>query len=184
MNHASLFSGIGGFDLAAEWMGWNNVLSCEIDPFCNKVLAYHFPNAVHIGDIKQAKFKRDERGNVYLRVNTDTESKRLEREDKSGSEKRRVQEHLWGHTSRFRKQIKYIEEKETWQNLGTIDIISGGFPTESPLRVRDDGFSSQLDGITVSKLRNESIKAAGNAIVPQVVYQIFKAIEQYELVNI
>jgi DNA (cytosine-5)-methyltransferase 1 len=37
-----------------------------------------------------------------------------------------------------------------------------------------------LDGITFSKWRNESIKAYGNAIVPQVVYQIFKAIEQYE----
>ena len=29
MNHASLFSGIGGFDLAAEWMGWTNVFNCE-----------------------------------------------------------------------------------------------------------------------------------------------------------
>jgi DNA (cytosine-5)-methyltransferase 1 len=35
-----------------------------------------------------------------------------------------------------------------------------------------------LDGITFSKWRNESIKAAGNAVVPQVVFQIFKAIEQ------
>ena len=26
MNHASLFSGIGGFDLAAREVGWNNVL--------------------------------------------------------------------------------------------------------------------------------------------------------------
>jgi len=31
--------------------------------------------------------------------------------------------------------------------------------------------------------RNESIKAYGNAIVPQVVYQIFKAIEQYENIS-
>jgi hypothetical protein len=40
-----------------------------------------------------------------------------------------------------------------------------------------------LDGITFPKWRNESIKAAGNAIVPQIVYQIFKAIEQYEIIH-
>jgi len=54
------------------------------------------------------------------------------------------------------------------------------FPTQSPIRFRNDGLSSQLDGITFSKWRNESIKAAGNAIVPQVVLQIFKAIQEYE----
>lgn len=53
MNHASLFTGIGGFDLAAEWMGWNNVFQVEIDPFCNKVLEKNFPNAKRYGDIKQ-----------------------------------------------------------------------------------------------------------------------------------
>ena len=53
------------------------------------------------------------------------------------------------------------------------------FPSQSPVCTGDDGLSSELDGITFSKWRNESIKAAGNAIVPQVVYQIFKAIEQY-----
>jgi DNA (cytosine-5)-methyltransferase 1 len=31
--------------------------------------------------------------------------------------------------------------------------------------------------------RNESIKAYGNAVVPQVVYQIFKAIQEYENLN-
>jgi predicted transcriptional regulator len=34
-----------------------------------------------------------------------------------------------------------------------------------------------LNNITFSKWRNESIKAAGNAIVPQVAYQIFKSLE-------
>jgi DNA (cytosine-5)-methyltransferase 1 len=36
-----------------------------------------------------------------------------------------------------------------------------------------------LDSITFPKWRNESIKAAGNAIVPQVAHQIFKAIQQH-----
>lgn len=56
MTHASLFSGIGGFDLAAEWMGWNNVFNCEINPFCRKVLAYHFPNAKQYEDVKAVDF--------------------------------------------------------------------------------------------------------------------------------
>ena len=57
------------------------------------------------------------------------------------------------------------------------------FPTQSPICSRNDGISERLDSITFPKWRNESIKAAGNAIVPQVVYQIFKAIEQYEQLN-
>ncbi len=57
-----------------------------------------------------------------------------------------------------------------WQN----------FPTQSPVCSRNDGFPGTLDNITFSKWRNESIKAYGNAIVPQVALQIFKAIEQYE----
>tara|TARA_R110000823_G_scaffold149320_1_gene280065 strand:+ start:82 stop:936 length:855 start_codon:yes stop_codon:yes gene_type:complete len=52
MTHASLFSGIGGFDLAAEWMGWENVFHCEYDPFCQKVLAHHFPNSKLYDDVR------------------------------------------------------------------------------------------------------------------------------------
>jgi DNA (cytosine-5)-methyltransferase 1 len=57
--------------------------------------------------------------------------------------------------------------KTTWDN----------FPTQSPICGGDDGLPTELDGITFSKWRNESIKAYGNAIVPQVAYEIFKAIE-------
>ncbi len=70
----------------------------------------------------------------------------------------------------------------TTQSTG-IGYQSGGwdgFPTQSPICSRNDGLPTELDGITFSKWRNESIKAAGNAIVPQVVYQIFKAIEEYD----
>jgi DNA (cytosine-5)-methyltransferase 1 len=51
------------------------------------------------------------------------------------------------------------------------------FPTQSPICGGDDGLPTELDGITFSKWRNESIKAYGNAIVPQVAYEIFKAIK-------
>jgi DNA (cytosine-5)-methyltransferase 1 len=54
------------------------------------------------------------------------------------------------------------------------------FPTQPPLCSGDDGIPAGLVGITVSKHRNESLKAFGNAVVPELVLQIFKAIEQYE----
>ena len=53
------------------------------------------------------------------------------------------------------------------------------FPTQSPICSGDDGLPRELDGITFSKWRSESIKAYGNAIVPQVAYQIFNSIEQH-----
>jgi DNA (cytosine-5)-methyltransferase 1 len=56
MRHGSLFSGIGGFDLAAEWMGWENVFHCEINPFCQQILKYHFPDAETLTDIKETDF--------------------------------------------------------------------------------------------------------------------------------
>lgn len=117
MTHASLFSGIGGFDYAAALLGWINIFDCEIDAFCRKVLEYHFPNSVHYGDI----FNKQSFGCI----------------------------------------------RTTWQN----------FPTQSPICIGDDGISGRLDGITFSKWRQESVKAYGNAIVPQVAYEIFKAIE-------
>jgi site-specific DNA-cytosine methylase len=121
MTHASLFSGIGGFDLAAKWAGFENIFACENNKFCQKVLRYHFPNTIIYDDITTADFT-------------------------------------------------------AWQ--GKIDVVSGGFPTQSPVCRRDDGLSARLDGITFPKWRSESIKAYGNAIVPQIAYEIFKAINE------
>lgn len=52
MKHLDLFSGIGGFALAARWMGWETVQFVEIDKFCQKVLNKNFPNVPIHGDIK------------------------------------------------------------------------------------------------------------------------------------
>lgn len=53
MRHASLFSGIGGFDLAAAWLKWTNIFQVEIDPFCRKLLEKHFPGVARFSDIKR-----------------------------------------------------------------------------------------------------------------------------------
>jgi DNA (cytosine-5)-methyltransferase 1 len=57
MRHGSLFSGIGGFDLAAEWMGWENVFHCEWNPFGQKVLKHYWPKAISYSDITKTDFK-------------------------------------------------------------------------------------------------------------------------------
>jgi len=64
-NHGSLFSGIGGFDLAAEWMGWNNVFHCEWNLFGQKVLKYYWPNSISYGDITKTDFTIH-RGNIDI----------------------------------------------------------------------------------------------------------------------
>lgn len=53
MNHASLFSGIGGFDLASQWMGWNNIFQVEKDEWCQSILTRHFPLTERYLDIKE-----------------------------------------------------------------------------------------------------------------------------------
>lgn len=56
MTHASTFSGIGGFDLAAEYVGWDNLFNCEIDEYCRKILKKHFPNTIQYADITKTDF--------------------------------------------------------------------------------------------------------------------------------
>jgi len=79
------------------------------------------------------------------------------------------------------RSIEGIRTNRNKLFTGCIPSNWQDFPTQSPICGGDDGLPTQLDGITFSKWRKESIKAAGNAIVPQVVYQIFKAIQDYEI---
>ena len=52
MNALSLFSGIGGLDIAAEWAGFKTVAFCEQNLFCKKVLAKHWPNVRIYDDVR------------------------------------------------------------------------------------------------------------------------------------
>jgi DNA (cytosine-5)-methyltransferase 1 len=56
MTHGSLFSGIGGFEYAAQAMGWENVFHCEINPFGQQVLKYHYPKSISYDDITKTDF--------------------------------------------------------------------------------------------------------------------------------
>jgi len=283
MRHGSLFSGIGGFDLAAEWMGWENVFHCEWNEFGQKVLKHHFPQADSYSDITKTDFRKyegsvqiisggfpcqpfsqagkrkgtdDERylwhemlravqeikpkfviaenvfgilsidgGMVFEQVHLDLETEgyevqtfiipacakdaphrrdrcwfvaysteqRLERSTRSelqgrssrssrgddegnatdSSIERLQRSEEQGSTPRIREEGEQFSSRfiqSSWQE----------FPTESPICGGDDGLPERLDGITFPKWRNESIKAYGNAIVPQVAYELFKAIGEAE----
>lgn len=344
MTHGSLFSGIGGFDLAARWAGWDNLFNCEIDLFCRTVLKYHFPDAEQYGDIKTTDFavwrdridvlsggfpcqpfsqagKRkgteDDRylwpemlgvirsvrprwvvgenvlgivnwskGLVFEQVCSDLEAEGYEVQpfvipacgvnaphrryrtwfvarfmENSGSLGCCGQEFLRqqpGRTAtvgtsaiRIPREWEAMEGNVAHRSDARLEdvrrkrqntVLSGGitsdamrsrvvqqrerrsvciengeypdekcrrnkqsngtgrrseeyvadtrgalpiktwrdFPAQSPVCSRNDGLSYELDGITFPKWRKESIKAYGNAIVPQVVYRIFETINEYE----
>jgi DNA (cytosine-5)-methyltransferase 1 len=99
---------------------------------------------------------------------TDSQSERLQ-----GMHQARRKDINNRENTEIRRGLTGYDKKNKWTN----------FPTVSPICDGDDGISDRLDSITFPKWRNESIKAGGNAIVPQVVYQIFKAIDQYNQLN-
>ena len=255
MTHGSLFSGIGGFDLAARWMGWENIFHVECDPFCRQVLAHHFPKSQSFDDVKtfdatpfrgrlrvlsggfpcqpfSAAGKRagtsDDRylwpemfriirearptyvvaenvrgllswndGMVLDTVCADLESEGYQvfpvvlpaasvnaphRRDRvwivATDANGQVLEHRNGKGTPGRsadapKRIESSDGPRSWK----------AFPTVPPICCGDDGLSLGLDGITFPRWRRESIKAYGNAIVPQVAYQIFRALESPDSIH-
>ena len=100
-----------------------------------------------------------------------------------------------GQPSQWSEQAEWIERLHTFlRNQGQGDLAGCGrwdiFPSVSPVHRRNDGIPFDVDGIAIpfaigsrdkfAYWRNESLKAYGNAIVPQVMYEIFRAIEQVE----
>ena len=111
-----------------------------------------------------------------------------------GESKKRKQSSEW--TNGFSRNVTYTNgklpqsrngkgpERRQSPDIRTESFVCPpdweNFPTQSPVCSRDDGISTRLDGIAFSKWRQESIKAYGNAISPQVIYEIFRAINIVE----
>jgi DNA (cytosine-5)-methyltransferase 1 len=102
MNHGSLFSGIGGFDLAAEWMGWDNKFHCDINPFSRQLCSFYWPEAQSYDNIKTTDF-RIWRGKIDVLSGGfpcqpfSTAGKRMGKED---------DRHLWPQMLRAIREIK------------------------------------------------------------------------------
>jgi DNA (cytosine-5)-methyltransferase 1 len=53
--HLDLFSGIGGFALAAARAGWKTIALSEIEPYACRVLTKNFPGVPNLGDIRNVR---------------------------------------------------------------------------------------------------------------------------------
>jgi DNA (cytosine-5)-methyltransferase 1 len=63
LTHFSLFSGIGGIDLAAEWAGFTTIGQCEYADYPTKVLEKHWPDVPRWKDVRDVtRFSIRERG--------------------------------------------------------------------------------------------------------------------------
>lgn len=82
-------------------------------------------------------------------------------------------------STRFKRKCKNGQEKIQSDGQSCRDIQSRwrNFPTQSPVCNRNDGLSDRLVGITFPQWRMKAIEAMGNAIVPQVAFEIFNAIK-------
>lgn len=289
MRHGSLFSGIGGFDLAATWMGWENVFNCENDKFCGRVLKHYWPTTTRYEDIRafnavkyrglveviscgfpcqpfshsgKRKGNQDDR---YLwpearRIITEIKPKWVVLENVAGlfsilepaglSEmeveaielfsqdetfaenktiirlQRRVigtiigeitsagyvlpklsdgtpvllcipacavnaphrRDRVWfiAHANGLRFEAQSWPEIPVPQRKAAAGAVSPfypqtdwtNWPTQSAVCSGNDGLPGKLDNISFSRWRAESLKAFGNAIVPQIAFEIFKVIDQ------
>lgn len=120
LTHISLFAGIGGIDIAAGWAGFETVLFCEKDDYCQKVLKKHWPDVPIIGDIRNVTRKAIEE----IIANT-TQLQKYASDNQR--DKGAPQIHESGNGCRSR----YIPTRRTKvKDTRPVTLISGGFPCQ------------------------------------------------------
>jgi DNA (cytosine-5)-methyltransferase 1 len=120
MTHGSLYSGIGGWLLAAKWAGIENIFTVEIDEYCNKVLDKHFPDTDRHHDIKEFKGEKY-RGTVDI-LSTSDPCQPFSFAGKRGG--KADDRYLWPQTIRAIREIKpsYV----VFENVpGLLDLGNG-----------------------------------------------------------
>jgi DNA (cytosine-5)-methyltransferase 1 len=138
MRHGSLFSGIGGFDLAAEWMGWENVFHCEWMEFPRKVLEYHFPNADSHTDITKTDFTKYANTIDILTGGFPCQPFSMAGKRKGTDDER----YLWGEMLRAIQEIK--PKFVIAENVFGITNIDGGLVFEQVcLDLENEGYEVQ-----------------------------------------
>lgn len=245
---------VGGFDLAAEWMGWENVFHCEFDKDKQNDLKRNFKNSISHGNIEETDFtvyrgridvltggfpcqdasiaKQDghgqqglqgartglfyqmcraideirprfivaenvsnilkiNRGKDFGRILTELAGMgynaewRVCRASEVGAPHHRARLYLVAYSGGVRLQpsesfFSHVREEVSpfsWRvNGATAQIVRGGsWASEPPPVCVDNGIPSRLV--------RKQLHGYGNAIVPQVVLNIFKTIEQYTIIN-
>jgi DNA (cytosine-5)-methyltransferase 1 len=101
LKHLDLFSGIGGFALAAQWAGIETVAFCEIDDFACKVLNKNFPGVPVHRDIRELD------GGLYAGIDLITGGYPCQPFSVAGSQKAAEDDrHLWPEMFRVIAQAK------------------------------------------------------------------------------
>ncbi|WP_348622589.1 DNA cytosine methyltransferase [Paenibacillus polymyxa] len=132
MNHLSLFSGIGGIDLACHWAGMRTIAFCEREPFPRAVLAKQFPGIPIYDDVctlTAARLKED--GLLGPDRTIDLISAGYPCQPFSNAGKRKGTEddrHLWPEVARILREIRprwFIGENVAGHiSLGLDDVLA------------------------------------------------------------